>query len=224
MAKYNSDFKLIEGDDKPQQTRRPMGDFEELSVSEIEMLSPLDRQEYLRRKAARGAMGVEQALSEGAGAAAAEAKRMPAAMRSQLATSMMGLTGGGLAQGLASMGQMAKTVTPAATLATIQGQQEAAKLKADARAAGVEGASFLAEQGVGALGNVKDVITGRVESMKAQKRNSILGLDADDVYDSIIAMKQSYTDDNGNIDPEIDRYIDELAEKEREKAEGWDIW
>jgi hypothetical protein len=202
----------------------PMGEFEELSVSEIEMLGPTERQEYLRRKAARGASGTEAALKQGAEAQAAAAKQIPAQMRQQLASSMMGLAGGGLAQGLGAMGQMAKTVTPAVTMATIKGEKAAADAAADAVASGVDAATYLADQGVGSKAALKADVKQRIEKAKGDLRNWFSGIDADKLEREMQSLKQFYMDDNGNIDPEISRYIDEQTVIEKKAASGWDIF
>tara|TARA_R110001583_G_scaffold53172_2_gene164273 strand:+ start:1518 stop:2219 length:702 start_codon:yes stop_codon:yes gene_type:complete len=205
---------------------KPQGlsEFTELSISEIEQLGPTERQEYLRRKAARDASGVEGALAKGAEAQAAQAKRVPAELRQQLATSMMGLTGGGLAGGLGAMGQMAKTVTPAATQASLQATGQAAQSAADAKAAGVETATYMAEQGVGSKAALKSDVKQRIENIKKDLRNWLTGIDNDDLEREMQALKSFYTDDAGNIDPEISAYIDEQTTIEKKEASGWDIF
>jgi len=215
-----------------------LGQFKELSVSEIEQLDPGKKAEYLRRKAARDSVGREQELMAGAdkleefaGLQAMQAKAVPAELRQQLASSMMGLTGGGLAQGLGAMGQMAKAVTPAITKATQAGLSSAAKTAADAktaaadaRTAGVETATYMQEQGVGQSAAAKADIKQRIENIKKDKRNWLTGIDADELAREIEGLRAFYTDDSGYIDPEIDAYISKQKAVEVDEASGWDIF
>ena len=200
-----------------------IGEFKELSVSEMEQLDPTQRQEYLRRKAARDAMSTQESLRQGAEASAAAAKMMPEQIKSQLATSAMGLAGGGLAQGLAALGPLAKQITPAATMATQQGLATAAQQKADADVAGVDAATYLAEQGVGSKSANKRDVKSKIEGIKKDLRNWLTGIDADALAREIENLKEFYADDAGNIDPDILAYIDKQKRVEVEAASGWDI-
>ena len=122
------------------------------------------------------------------------------------------------------MGQMAKTVTPAATQASLQATGQAAQSAADAKAAGVETATYMAEQGVGSKAALKSDVKQRIENIKKDLRNWLTGIDNDDLEREMQALKSFYTDDAGNIDPEISAYIDEQTTIEKKEASGWDIF
>jgi len=207
------------GDKKPTE----IAEFEELDVTDIERLGPSERQAYLRRKAARGAQGHERALSSGADAQAALAKSMPAMLRSQLATGMMGAAPG-IAGQLAALGHIGKTVTPAVTAAALDAQQRADQARAGAEVSKIDAATYLQEQGVGTKAATQADVKQRIENIKKDLRNPISGIDSDDLKREILALKAYYTDDQGNLDPTVATYIDEQAVVEEKEASGWDIF
>lgn len=207
------------GDNKPTQ----LTEFEELDVTEIEKLGPSERQAYLRREAARGAQKSQRSLESGAEAQAALAKSLPAMLRSQLATGMMGAAGPGGAAGLAALGQMSK-FAPDITRAGQEGEARAAQAAADAAVAGVEKSTYLQEQGVGTKAATQADVKQRIENIKKDLRNPLFGIDSDDLKREIEGLKAYYTDDQGNIDPDVAAYIDQQAAVEEEEAGGWDIF
>jgi hypothetical protein len=206
------------GDNKPTQ----LTEFEELDVTEIEKLGPSERQAYLRREAARGAQKSQRSLESGAEAQAALAKSLPAMLKRQLATGMMGMAGPGAA-GLAALGQMSK-FAPDITRAGQEGEARAAQAAADAAVAGVEKSTYLQEQGVGTKAATQADVKQRIENIKKDLRNPLFGIDSDDLKREIESLKAYYTDDQGNLDPAVAAYIDEQAAVEEKEASGWDIF
>jgi hypothetical protein len=212
-------------DPLPTRPGEEVEEFRELSADEIERLGPTERQSYLRRLSARSAMDTASAAKRGAEAQAGLAESIPAELRRQLATSMMGAgAGGGGAASLASLGQIAKTVTPAYTQAAQEGEARAADAAVSAAERAAEAAVFQAEQGIGTKANLEADVKQKVENIKKDLRSDIFGIDADDLNEEILGLKTFYTDDAGNINPQLEAYIDGLASSEKKKASGWDIF
>lgn len=88
----------------------------------------------------------------------------------------------------------------------------------------MDAATYLAEQGVGVTASIEADIKQRIEGIKKDLRNSVTGIDSDDLAREIKLLKRFYTDDAGNIDPKVAKYIDEQSAIEEDQASGWDIF